>query len=714
MSSSVLCSFNSLFSLSEYAIEKIIIPSIQRDYAQGRKNDSTIERIRKRFLSSLKGCIVGNGQLYLDFIYGFIEEGVLTPLDGQQRLTTLFLLYWYASKKEGISKEECCFLKKFTYQIRPSSNDFCERIVDFEPFFNGEALSSQIIEQSWFPYDWSNDPTINSMLNMIDKIDEEFCDVDNIWKRLVDDNCIVFHFLSLKDLGLTDDIYIKMNSRGKPLTPFECFKAELEQKIDDQATRDRIVEKIDMKWTDFLWKYKNGDFLIGSFFLNYFRFICDIISLFNNDRIQERGYDEIDLLDLYFSESCPNYRSNLELLEKSMDSLCDFDPDLSANLFGKYLTNDDDIGKTKIFDGKIDLLKDCFENYIDVKTKQRPQSFGFRKIILLYAFVCYCMNKSNIQENEFRERIRIVNNLTLNSDEELVDRATNSRLPAIVRQTKTIIIRGEIKVDEECTNGFNAFQISEEIEKQQWRTNNIGQINSLNALEDFELLKGQISIVGLENIDLSDKFIKLFSCDRDLVSCALLTICDYSQRERNWRYTLGTRKNDSSWIFLFHKSSATNSEETKRAIITLLRQVDDISEDALNTLCNEFLSRCEADSSYPWRYYFIKYPQFRPDSYGKYSFEPNEQYTMLALTTKQNISEYSFQPFLKIIDKDNLDTSAYGRRIKANGNYLYCKEDRYELCDAEGNVLGNPLIIAQNDGVDTENRVEKYFANPLC
>lgn len=65
-------------------------------------------------------------------------------------------------------------------------------------------------------------------------------------------------------MGLTDELYIKMNSRGKPLTVFEHFKAELEREIraldekNGQNTADRIVGKIDKSWTDLLWKYRSS------------------------------------------------------------------------------------------------------------------------------------------------------------------------------------------------------------------------------------------------------------------------------------------------------------------------------------------------------------------------------------------------------------------------------------------------------------------------
>ena len=113
----------------QFEIKEIEIPIIQRDYAQGRKNDA-VSRVRERFLDTILDAVNNNRHLTLDFVYGEIENGKLIPLDGQQRLTTMFLLHWYASKKECISEEKCAFLKKFTYYTRPSSRVFCERFVE--------------------------------------------------------------------------------------------------------------------------------------------------------------------------------------------------------------------------------------------------------------------------------------------------------------------------------------------------------------------------------------------------------------------------------------------------------------------------------------------------------------------------------------------------------------------------------------------------------
>lgn len=60
-------------------LNKIAIPLIQRDYAQGRM-DNDVQRVRSRFLDSLYNAIT-NEPITLDFIYGDIDEnGTMTPL----------------------------------------------------------------------------------------------------------------------------------------------------------------------------------------------------------------------------------------------------------------------------------------------------------------------------------------------------------------------------------------------------------------------------------------------------------------------------------------------------------------------------------------------------------------------------------------------------------------------------------------------------------
>lgn len=87
-------------------VKRIVIPKIQRDYAQGRENKK-VSKIRDRFLDALYQAITEDKPIKLDFIYGEIKENRdFIPLDGQQRLTTLFLLHYYAAKKAKLKKDK--------------------------------------------------------------------------------------------------------------------------------------------------------------------------------------------------------------------------------------------------------------------------------------------------------------------------------------------------------------------------------------------------------------------------------------------------------------------------------------------------------------------------------------------------------------------------------------------------------------------------------
>jgi uncharacterized protein with ParB-like and HNH nuclease domain len=114
---------------------RIEIPIIQRDYAQGR-TDSKTNKIRRDFLDAIFDFIIykrGNphAELDLDFIYGLNKPSFFIPIDGQQRLTTLWLLYWFVTATEKVKREEKSFLKNFIYETRHSTTQYCKSVISF-------------------------------------------------------------------------------------------------------------------------------------------------------------------------------------------------------------------------------------------------------------------------------------------------------------------------------------------------------------------------------------------------------------------------------------------------------------------------------------------------------------------------------------------------------------------------------------------------------
>lgn len=112
-----------------------------------------IIHLKYPFLNALKQSLDEKKEVRLDFIYGDIVDGCFQPLDGQQRLTTLFLLHWYAYMKEKRCNEENReLLLKFSYETRISSRDFCKALVEncIEINIQQDRISDIIIDANWF------------------------------------------------------------------------------------------------------------------------------------------------------------------------------------------------------------------------------------------------------------------------------------------------------------------------------------------------------------------------------------------------------------------------------------------------------------------------------------------------------------------------------------------------------------------------------------
>lgn len=704
-------------------LNKIAIPLIQRDYAQGRI-DNDVNRVRSRFLDSLYKAITEE-PITLDFVYGDIDEkGTMTPLDGQQRLTTLFLLHWYAAKKENITKDKYAFLSKFSYETRYSARYFCAELVKFTPSFAFE-LSSDIMNQAWFPFDWKNDPTISSMLVMLDAIDERFKDVPDIWNQL-ENKAITFYFLPIKDMGLTDELYIKMNSRGKPLTLFEHFKAELEREIrtldekTGQNVANRIIEKIDKAWTDLLWSYRNSgasdteDNIIDDEFLRYFKFVCDIICYRNGKSPQGYSSDVFDLLRLYFSAEDESTSANITTLESFFDCWCNINGYSNPTEFlESFMSYTHEPGKI-IVDSryKVDIFEDCIHSYAD-KTG-RTRQFPLNRIVLLYAITVYLQHQSEIAYSDFVRRIRIVNNLIQNSEDEVSDRLDRNRIPAIIQAVDAIILTGAI--DDSIENNFNVNQIQEEKEKAEFLANNPARADEVFELEDHNMLKGQIGIVGLDNLASSSRFASLFTCSWDKIDCALMTIGNYAQQERNkWRYQFASKSLQLAWDELFHKSANAGFENTKEILAKLLATNQSFNDSKLDAIISAFTAQCENDSVYPWTYYYVKYPVFRPGSYGKMSNSDvaNRPYMYSVMQTKTQWSQNTYMPYLKEADEVHLSRDEFGQYLVYKYVYIACENDSYGVYKIEDDSLIDTISISQNkQGIDTEDRIvilKKYI-----
>jgi len=724
MIASELQNYRSLFSTDAEKQIGITIPIIQRDYVQGRTTDD-VNRIRSRFIDVLYKALVDGEKVTLDFIYGNREEdGNLVPLDGQQRLTTLFLLHYYIGRHEGVPAQEMDFLRGFHYKTRVSSRDFCERLIDFCPDFTDDSISRQITDQAFYLMEWSSDPTVCAMLVMLDDIHNKFKDTDNLWKRLMDD-AITFYCLSLDEIKVGDELYIKMNSRGKQLTLFEHFKAELERQMKevDGNLAGRIMHQIDCQWTDLLWPYRNSetgsgdDLLVDDEFMRYIRYISDLISYKSEKPVIQHCFD---IAEIQFSKTCPEARDNMLFLERMFNIWTEIE-NIDVFFSGYIAHGEHQRDRILIDEDDIcNLFRDCCSNYGEWNGN-RP-CFPLGRVLLLYCFVVMLQNHDIVNDANFRRRLRVVNNLVNNSSDTL--RPEN--MCVLMSIVEHFVLTGELMQPESGKARFNNRQAEEEIAKIEWTTKNPEMADTLFKLEDHRYINGFVNTIGLNHIERTDRFYSLFDCDLRLVERALLAMGDYFEDDV-WRCQIGThddRLAKGVWRSLFSPMRYEKQEHLSLVLDTLLSRYEVFSDQLLMQIINNYLKEAEEEHCFPLRYYLVRYAeQMLPGRYGKYFFRTNNQYDVLMMMTEWSLGGKNYDLFLNTLyellrgGEKGMTRHDYSYSYYNEGNdwlvfgdmpyYITLTDNTYRIYMTNEDILicENP-IEQNNDGIDTEDRVQ--------
>ena len=445
-------------------IKRITIPIVQRDYAQGRAEQVII---RRRFLKSLLSALKGEKTILLDYVYGNQENDNITPLDGQQRLTTLWLLHWYLAMRLHLIQQNTEIKKtllKFSYETRVSSSDFCESLCN-------ESISSvhDIEKRIWFYSKYSNEPTISSMLRMLkgtgeeDGIDEilksaEMTELKSYWEKLTHeygDNehpPIAFYYFPLEKYKLTDDLYIKLNARGKALTDFENFKANFldlvkkrfkednktieEDELENNASSRKVnfASKMDNAWTDIFWPYRTENDVIDDIYLSFInRYLLNYLIVSDTtvsaekweNKLQEKASNnlgkklyraelsfddfelyenEIDEVKIKALENCLNCVSNNKAYLEKIQKLCN-------PLW-------EDINRNPIKD-KNNLIPQFYfipkYYYIEENGRKvnKVNEITLQERIAFFA-VCVYLEQSDFEEESFKDWMRVIWNFIEN------------------------------------------------------------------------------------------------------------------------------------------------------------------------------------------------------------------------------------------------------------------------------------------------------------
>lgn len=521
------------------AFDKVEIPMIQRDYAQGRIGE---KEIRSRFLNAIFSSLINDNQesLEMDFIYGSFwnasenDSNRFIPLDGQQRLTTLFLLYWYVGLSE-LDNEQwyliCSSLSKFTYETRTSSRRFCENIVSNvtkDEIFGSKQdkesrkLSERIKNLSWFYYSYEKDPTIKAMLNMLDDIDDHYKQLGaSLWDKLYK---LQFYILPLNGFGLSEELYIKMNARGKQLTDFENFKADFVNWLKDENNPHVVVfqeevqndgrtmpyylsfsQKLDNAWSSYFWNITRS---------------YDVTA---KDKSGKLAYPQGKLIDPLFLNVIYRYFCNKYILNSETET-SNIDKDASFNILmreGKYENFtvfkeflNKDVSITTDFEKFFDSLTQNWRTIEDeIKPAWNKKEWSFynsgitqSERVVFLAITSY-LESNEYSTKSFKEWMRVVWNIIENTDiadvrsmigtmrliQELSLKERSSDIYRLLGDTNFIIESSSSKI-----------ALSEERKKASFIISDIDWEKSFIEAESHPFFKGAVSFLITDNMTIQE------------------------------------------------------------------------------------------------------------------------------------------------------------------------------------------------------------------
>lgn len=731
------------------ALQRIEIPLIQRDYAQGRRGVK-VDEIRETFLDVLYVALAGaNPQpVSLDFIYGEIDHGTLQPLDGQQRLTTLFLLHWYIAARAGVLDSSAPWTR-FSYATRQSARRFCERLVAAVPPSDVGNLSVWITDQSWYLFVWRHDPTIQAMLVMLDAIHKQFAGVDAViaWERLADtaQPAVSFHLLPLPDMGSAEDLYIKMNSRGKPLTDFENFKAHLEKTIESSPRASDFARKVDVDWSDLLWQFRGDDDLVDDEFLRYLEFVTEVCEWSDPVLISDPRLPLVKRTERIFGDLNPSSGEHLDFLFSAFDAWVG--SDIAAtfdSFFGKDSQPANDAKMLPLFfrDAEVNLFESCCRFYGLRGGGNRLFTFG--QTLILLAVLLHITHETE----DFPRRVRVLRNLIEGSTFEM--RA--DRMPRLVSDTRALILTGQLP---EPGNSFSLPQIDDEKAKLAFYTTNPESKTVLNGLEDHALLRGSLNAFELDPAKFEHRaqtFRELISADElwSDVAGALLTVGEYQRARgrdprntRSFQFVTPDKQYRDVWRLLLTGATRGDLEPTGRVLADFLDSVAGSGApfaETLSRMQREWLTDRESTNEFDWRYYLVKYNSMREGGSGIYFAEGGKLgYSLCNLRggmTQMN-SLYR-DPYLLAIWRElgepsgvvdpwfiGYEWSPRWLRLTASGVGIRCFSDGYSLSDPTESEsqsifdealvelgIGDDRVLAVKQSVigelkvDSENRIE--------
>ena len=306
---------------------RIIIPDLQRDYCWGDENNTKSTGEKGELVTDFVNNLLGQfddqrnkndkSALNLGLFYGYeVPADHIQLCDGQQRLTTLYLLLGMINKKTVENKDNQFTEGKFrrhlisdfeykqddkepylNYAIRESSLYFLSDLVC--KFFIGNTDKVECIKSAdWYFDDYNLDPSIQSMLKALDKIEkiiyEKNTDLLEFGDWLL--NKVTFLYFDMENRKNGEETFVVINTTGEPLSSTQNLKPLV---LQVNTAQEIGGKKIDQCWEEietWFWKKRQGDNdTADAGFAEFLRWIS-IIEQVDIDAPEEEKTDSIKKL----------------------------------------------------------------------------------------------------------------------------------------------------------------------------------------------------------------------------------------------------------------------------------------------------------------------------------------------------------------------------------------------------------------------------------
>lgn len=294
---------------------KIIIPDLQRDYCWGTTMSDKGVSLASQFANDLLAQYRAKSkELSIGLLYGYeVPFGHLQLCDGQQRITTLYLMLGLLNKKTRTLQDRLLSQREMDefqepylqYAIRETTLYFMNDLVT--SFFCDDSMKgvADIYNQSWYFDEYDNDPSIKSIM-------QSMIDIEKIINRLEGDELYRFAYFLCNDIKFIyydmesrregEKTFVIINTKGEPLSPTENLKPIFLEAYSNV----QCVSKTWEEWETFFWKHRseeNGNDTADAGMREFFRWIMLIRYITKYDitgnEEDKKAYDKLRESGIY-------------------------------------------------------------------------------------------------------------------------------------------------------------------------------------------------------------------------------------------------------------------------------------------------------------------------------------------------------------------------------------------------------------------------------